>query len=193
VHATAIRLMIIAATAAALVGCGRSEPKKPAAANPPAQAQQPEFNKLDRSHKGTPAPDAAFANGDGEQTTVAEIADGKPLLVNLWASWCAPCVKELPTLDKLSQTPGVAVQVAAVSQDSGPYASVEAFLTSHKIANLEAYQDKDMHLSGALNAQVLPTSVLFDAKGKEVWRYVGDRDWTSPESAKLLAEAGPKR
>ena len=192
-HATAIRLMIIAATTAALVGCGRSEPKKPAAANPPAQAQQPEFNKLDRSHKGTPAPDAAFANGDGEQTTVAEIADGKPLLVNLWASWCAPCVKELPTLDKLSQTPGVAVQVAAVSQDSGPHASVEAFLTSHKIANLEAYQDKDMHLSGALNAQVLPTSVLFDAKGKEVWRYVGDRDWTSPESAKLLAEAGPKR
>ena len=85
------------------------------------------------------------------------------------------------------------MQVAAVSQDSGPHASVEAFLTSHKIANLEAYQDKDMHLSGALNAQVLPTSVLFDAKGKEVWRYVGDRDWTSPESAKLLAEAGPKR
>ena len=192
-YATAIRLMIIAATTAALVGCGRSEPKKPAAANPPAQAQQLEFNKLDRSHKGTPAPDAAFANGDGEQTTLAEIADGKPLLVNLWASWCAPCVKELPTLDKLSQTPGVAVQVAAVSQDSGPHASVEAFLTSHKIANLEAYQDKDMHLSGALNAQVLPTSVLFDAKGKEVWRYVGDRDWTSPESAKLLAEAGPKR
>ncbi len=192
-YATAIRLMIIAATTAALVGCGRSEPKKPAAANPPGQAQQPEFNKLDRSHKGTPAPDAAFANGDGEQTTLAQIADGKPLLVNLWASWCAPCVKELPTLDKLSQTPGVAVQVAAVSQDSGPHASVEAFLTSHKIANLEAYQDKDMHLSGALNAQVLPTSVLFDAKGKEVWRYVGDRDWTSPESAKLLAEAGPKR
>ena len=190
---TAIRLMFIAATAAALVGCGRSEPKKPAAASPPAQAQPTEFNKLDRSHKGTPVPDAAFANGDGEQTSLAEIADGKPLLVNLWASWCAPCVKELPTLDKLSQTPGVTVQVAAVSQDSGPHASVEAFLTSHKIANLEAYQDKDMHLSGALNAQVLPTSVLFDPKGKEVWRYVGDRDWTSSESAKLLAEAGPTR
>jgi thiol-disulfide isomerase/thioredoxin len=193
VHATAIRLMIIAATAAALVGCGRSEPKKPAAANPPAQAQQPEFNKLDRSHKETPAPDTALANGDRQQTTQQEIADGKPLLLNLSASWSATSVKELPTLDKLSQTPGVAVQVAAVSQDSGPHASVEAFLTSHKIANLEAYQDKDMHLSGALNAQVLPTSVLFDAKGKEVWRYVGDRDWTSPESAKLLAEAGPRR
>jgi len=193
VHATAFRLTIIAATAAALVGCGRSEPKKPAAANPPTQAQQPEFNKLDRSHKGTSAPDAAFANGDGEQTTLAEIADGKPLLVNLWASWCAPCVKELPTLDKLSQAAGSPVKVAAISQDSGPHASVEAFLTSHKIADLEAYQDKDMHLSGALNAQVLPTSVLFDAKGKEVWRYVGDRDWTSPESAKLLAEAAPTR
>lgn len=192
-HSTAIRLLIIAVAAAALAGCGRNESKKPAETHAPAQAQQPEFNKLDRSHKGTPAPDAAFANGDGEQTTLAEVADGKPLLVNLWASWCAPCVKELPTLDKLSQTPGVAVQVAAVSQDSGPHASVEAFLKSHKIANLEAYQDKDMHLSGALNAQVLPTSVLFDANGKELWRFVGDRDWISPESAKLLAEAAPKR
>ena len=188
--------MIIAATAAALVGCGRSEPKKDAPAPPPPQAKQTPINKHYSSPQGSPPPhppDAAFANGDGEQTSLAEIADGKPLLVNLWASWCAPCVKELPTLDKLSQTPGVTVQVAAVSQDSGPHASVEAFLTSHKIANLEAYQDKDMHLSGALNAQVLPTSVLFDAKGKEVWRYVGDRDWTSPESAKLLAEAAPTR
>jgi thiol-disulfide isomerase/thioredoxin len=145
---------------------------------------------VDRSHKGQPAPDASFVGGDGEQTSLAQIGDGKPLLVNLWASWCAPCVKELPTLDKLSQAPDAKLRVAAISQDSGPHASVEAFLAAHKIAGLEAYQDKDMALSGALNAQVLPTSVLFDAKGREVWRYVGDMDWTSPQAAKLLSEAG---
>ena len=47
-----------------------------------------------------------------------------------------------------------------------------------------------MALSGKLNAEVLPTSVLYDAQGKEVWRYIGDLDWTSAEAAKLLSEAG---
>ena len=79
----------------------------------------------------------------------------------------------------------------AVSQDSGPHASVEAFLDKLKIEDLGAYQDPKMALSGALGPDtVLPTSILYDAEGKEVWRYVGDLDWTSPEAAKLLAEAG---
>ena len=79
----------------------------------------------------------------------------------------------------------------AVSQDMAPHASVVAFLEAHKIRDLGAYQDPKMGLSGALGAEVLPTSILFDANGKEVWRYVGDLDWTSPEAAKLLSEAGP--
>lgn len=175
---------------AAVSACHPRAPQKPAQDNG-AAATEPGMTKgIDRSHKGTAAPGADFVNGDGEQTTLAEIADGKPLLVNLWASWCAPCVKELPTLDRLSQSAGAPVKVAAISQDMGPHPSVEAFLATHRITNLEAYQDSGMALSGALNAQVLPTSVLYDAKGKEVWRYVGDTDWTSPEAAKLLAEAG---
>jgi len=176
-----------------VTGCGKPEPSNSAQANAAAPAQ-PAFGKgIDRTQKGKAAPDASFMNGDGEQTSIAEIADGKPLLVNLWASWCAPCVKELPTLEKLSQAPNAPVQIAAISQDSGSHGSVEAFLAARRIANLEAYQDKDMALSGALNAQVLPTSVLFDANGREVWRYVGDLDWTSDQAAKLLAEAGPRR
>ena len=115
---------------------------------------------------------------------------GKPTLVNLWASWCAPCVKELPTLDRLAQAEGGKLNVVAISQDMGPHASVVAFLQEHKLGELDAYQDPKMGLSGALGAEVLPTSVLFDANGKEVWRYVGDLDWTSPEAAKLLAEGG---
>jgi hypothetical protein len=80
----------------------------------------------------------------------------------------------------------------AISQDSGPHPSVVAFLDS-KAPDLAPYQDSKMALSGKLNAEVLPTSILYDAQGKEVWRYVGDLDWTSPEAAKLLSEAsGPK-
>jgi thiol-disulfide isomerase/thioredoxin len=142
---------------------------------------------VDRSHKGKPAPDAVFKDPDGEDTSLVELS-GKPMLVNLWATWCGPCVKELPTLDRLAKTG--AVDVVAVSQDSGPHASVVAFLDAHKIRALEAYQDANMGLSGGLDAEVLPTSILLDAHGREVWRYVGDLDWTSPEAARLLSEAG---
>jgi thiol-disulfide isomerase/thioredoxin len=107
--------------------------------------------------------------------------------VNLWATWCAPCVKELPTLNRLSQS-NKALQVIAVSQDSGPHPSVVAFLDG-KAPDLAPYQDSKMALSGKLGAEVLPTTILFDAKGREVWRYVGDLDWTSPEAARLLSEA----
>jgi thiol-disulfide isomerase/thioredoxin len=109
--------------------------------------------------------------------------------MNLWASWCAPCVKELPTLDQLARTGSV--KVVAVSQDNGPHDSVVAFLKEHRIGTLKAYQDPAMGLSGALGPDtVLPTSILFDANGKEVWRYVGDQDWTTAQAAKLLSEAG---
>ena len=85
--------------------------------------------------------------------------------------------------------------MVAVSQDSGPHASVEAFLASHKIVNLASYQDPKSSLSGALGPEtVLPTTILYDGQGKEVWRYVGDLDWTSPEAARLIAEgAAPQK
>jgi len=133
-------------------------------------------------------PDAAFNDPDGNETSLKDFA-GKPTLVNLWATWCAPCVKELPTLDRLAAADAGKLNVVAVSQDMGPQPSVEAFLRSHKIATLEAYHDPKMALSGALGPDtVLPTSILYDANGKEVWRYVGDLDWTGPDAARLLGE-----
>ena len=142
---------------------------------------------VDRAKAGSAAPGAAFTDAAGETVTIADFK-GKPVLLNLWASWCAPCVKELPMLDSLNSAGRV--QVLAVSQDSGPQPSVKAFLAKLKVPGLGAYHDPSMSLSGALGAQVLPTSVLYDAQGKEVWRYTGDLDWTGAEAAKLLAEAG---
>ena len=82
--------------------------------------------------------------------------------------------------------------VMIVSQDNGPKESVDAFLKSKNIA-LATFRDPEMKLGGALGVEILPTSIFYDADGKEVWRYVGDLDWTSAEAAKLLAEgAAPK-
>ena len=144
---------------------------------------------VDRSQAGRPAPDVVFQNPDGGDFTLAK-AKGVPVLVNLWATWCAPCVKELPTLQKLEESQAVDGQlgVIVVSQDMGPKASVDAFLKSKGIG-IRSYLDPEMKLTSALGVQVMPTSVLYDADGKEVWRYVGDLDWTGPEAAKLLAEA----
>jgi thiol-disulfide isomerase/thioredoxin len=184
-----VRFLVITCALIALAAC-----QKPAeqASNEAAPAGQPGSIKgVDRTHRGQPAPDVTFNNPDGGQISLDRFK-GVPVLVNLWATWCAPCVKELPTLDRLSQSHDKdgSLGVAAVSQDSGPHASVVAFLQSHKIVSLGAYQDSKMGLSGKLDAEVLPTSILFDAQGREVWRYVGDLDWTSPEAAKLLSEAG---
>ena len=141
---------------------------------------------MHRDFRGNAAPQTAFVDPGGKSVRIADFS-GHPVLVNLWASWCAPCVKELPTLDKLARSGRI--RVIAVSQDSGPHASVVAFLKEHGISTLTSYQDPNMGLSGALGPDtVLPTSILFDAKGKEVWRFIGDQDWTSSDASKLLSE-----
>jgi thiol-disulfide isomerase/thioredoxin len=188
-----MRFIVIILALAALAGC-QKQPQSPPASNQVAPAVQAGPVKgVDRSHKGQPAPAGEFNNPDGGEMSLADF-HGTPVLVNLWASWCAPCVKELPTLDRLAQSHDVdgELGVIAVSQDSGPQPSVVAFLKKLGVKDLGAYHDPNMGLSGALGPEVvLPTSILIDAEGHEVWRYVGDLDWTSPEAAKLLAEATP--
>ena len=167
-------------------GCEREEP----AANDTAAADAGVPVKgVDRSHRGQPAPDVTFADPDGGEISLADFR-GTPVLVNLWATWCAPCVKELPTLNALAQAHAKdgSLGVIAVSQDNGPQGSVEAFLAKLKVDHLGAHHDPKMALSGALGAQVLPTSILYDAEGREVWRYVGDLDWTGEEATRLLAD-----
>jgi thiol-disulfide isomerase/thioredoxin len=180
-----MRLMSAFALALLLAGCNQPASQQ-AKDTDPAEAA-PSAPGLSRANAGKAAPDTAFTDPDGEEVSIAHFA-GKPLLVNLWASWCVPCVKELPTLQKLRDEQQD-VQVISISQDMGPSASVAAFLDKHKVSDFAAYQDSKMAISGALGAEILPTTVLYDAKGKEIWRFVGDLDWTGAEAAKLLAEA----
>ena len=182
-----MRLVLISCALIALAACHKSP--QPLSNESAAGAPETSGKGVDRSHRGTPAPRADFDDPAGKKTKL-QAFDGKPTLVNLWASWCAPCVKELPTLDQLARARNGKLNVIAVSQDmDAPHASVEAFLKAHKIATLKSYQDPTMALSGALGAEVLPTSILYDSNGKEVWRFVGDENWTSSEAARLLAEA----
>jgi thiol-disulfide isomerase/thioredoxin len=183
-----MRFLLLGLAVLALAAC--SKPEEAANRTQPA-AQAGPVKGVDRSHKGQKAPAGTFKDSDGAALDLAQFA-GRPMLLNLWATWCAPCVKELPTLDQLAHAHSKTgdLRVVAVSQDSGPQSSVAAFLKFHKITQLEPYQDSGMSFSGALGPDtVLPTSILIDSNGREVWRYVGDLDWTSPEAARLLSEA----
>ena len=146
-------------------------------------APAPKAGVADRSHKGETAPAAKLTTVDGKPTTLAAFA-GKPLLVNLWATWCAPCVAELPTLDTAAA--GITTIVLNQGEDA---AKVQPFLTKRKLQHVRPLLDPGMAVSLALSAN-LPTTILYDATGKEVWRVTGDRDWASPESLKLIGEAG---
>jgi len=180
-----MRSTILLFLALLIAGCDRQDsPQNQAEPVPAAPNAQP--GGLDRSQAGKAAPELEFKNEDTADTSLAEFS-GKPVLLNLWATWCAPCIKELPTLDKLSRRPD-APQVLALSQDMQPQATVAAFLNRRKI-RLEPFADKEMAMSSELGVTILPTTILYGSDGKEIWRYAGDLDWTGPEAAKLLAEA----
>lgn len=183
-----MRPLLIACALLALAACNKAAPGPH---NVPANAPAAEpglVKGVDRSHKGQPFPAVKFLDGE-DQPTSYEGFRGVPALVNLWATWCVPCVKELPTLEQLGSQRKNDLWVVPINQDMAPRASVEAFMKEHKL-DLPIYRDPKMAISGALDAEVWPTSILYDANGREVWRYVGDMDWTSAEAAKLLAEGG---
>jgi len=183
-----LRLIVLLLGVALVAGCDRQKPEAPQAneAAAPALVEK----GVDRSQAGKPAPDIAFRNPDGGDIDMADFK-GVPTLVNLWATWCAPCVKELPTLDKLAESHAIDGQlgVVTVSQDMGQQQKVKDFLGKLGVKHIGAFQDEKMALSGALGVQVMPTTMLYGSDGKEIWRYVGDLDWTGAEAEKLLSEA----
>ena len=178
--------------AVTLAGCGREDvpaPQGEANAAIPAPAG-PVTGRLDRSHAGTPAPDVTFQDPQGRPVTLAQFR-GRPVLVNLWATWCAPCVIEMPSLEALARREGEALQVLVLSQDMGDRARelVTRFFAERRFEALEPYLDSDMAFMSALRFDTLPTTILYDAQGREVWRMTQIVDWTSDRAARLIDEA----
>lgn len=141
---------------------------------------------IDRSHRGSELPDFTLSDQQGKQLRLQSLK-GKPLLINLWATWCGPCVAELPMLGKLAVERVGELKVLTVSQDMQTE-KVAPFLAAHGMPHLEAWLDPKNDLTFHYGTGTLPTTVLYDAKGREVWRYVGAHDWSSAETAEMLKE-----
>ncbi len=159
-----------------------------ATANGATSPQAPVQGVIDRSHKGSQMPDFSFTDPAGQSLRLASLK-GKPLLINLWATWCAPCVTEMPMLDKLAKDRAGTLNVLTVSQDMGQPEKVAAFFKERGFALLKPWLDPENNLAFHYNTGTLPTTIYYDAQGREVWRFVGGHDWGNAETARMLAEA----
>lgn len=159
------------------------------ASNAPTQGSGEFSYRLDRSKAGTPAPTFAFQNPDGGDATLQDFA-GRPLLVNLWATWCAPCVAEMPTLDRIAATYGPrGLAVLTISQDSQGAAVVAPFFARHPLPHLKGWTDTENLFGFDYATGQLPTTVLYDARGKEMVRVIGAMDWEGADGKALIDAA----
>ena len=134
-----------------------------------------------------PASEIRFVDADGRPHSLAEYA-GRAVLVNFWATWCAPCVAELPSLERLQgQRGGERFQVVALSEDRQGWPVITPFLQKIGVRGLPAFHDAGGEAMMKLKVGALPTTILFGPDGREVGRVVGPAEWDGPEAEALLA------
>jgi thiol-disulfide isomerase/thioredoxin len=130
-----------------------------------------------------------FQDANGTEKTLSDWR-GKVVLVNLWATWCAPCRKEMPALDRLQKELGSSkFEVVAISIDRTGLAGARKFLDETGVKNLALYADPTTKLSSVLKAIGLPVTVLIDAEGREIGRLVGPAEWDSEDAKRLIRAA----
>ena len=139
-------------------------------------------------------PDIAFQDGDGKPLKLSDWK-GRVVLINLWATWCAPCRKEMPDLSRLQTELGSdQFEVVAISVDRKGAAASSAFLRETGAENLKLYVEPTTAIVNELQSPGLPATILVDRQGRERGRLLGPADWASPEAIALikavLAEKG---
>jgi thiol-disulfide isomerase/thioredoxin len=132
-----------------------------------------------------PAPETAFTDADGKPASLADFK-GKPVIVNLWATWCQPCLKEMPSLDRLQAALDGKLAVAAISEDHGGAQRVGPFVAAMGLAKLKIYLDPQSDVGHAFHVRGLPTSIVIDAGGRVVGRVEGAAEWDSEAMMAVL-------
>jgi thiol-disulfide isomerase/thioredoxin len=182
------RRVLIGAAAAALLlaGAGAATliraPAPQRADTPPALAGS--YKDFTVNAAPSPAPEVGFTL-DGKPVSLADFR-GRIVLVNFWATWCGPCVAEMPSLDRLeAELGGRDFAVITVSEDRNP-AVIAPFYEEHGLRSLKRYHDPSAALSRAFGIRGLPTSVLIDREGREIGRIEGPAEWDSAEALALI-------
>lgn len=197
--AIAFGVAAVVAFAAVYVTLGRPDNAVPAASRPAAAPERPApsgpgSNALSQGDmaafvfKKTPEelPDFKFQDGSGKERSLSEWR-GKVVLLNLWATWCLPCRREMPALDRLQSAAGSdKFEVVAISVDRKGLEASRKFLTDTKVKNLALYVDTSARLNSELRAVGLPATLLIDAQGREIGRLLGPAEWDSEDALRLV-------
>ncbi len=149
-----------------------------------ASAQEPPKNFVFLD-KRTPVVEITFNDAEGHARKLAEFR-GKVVLVNVWATWCIPCRKEMPALDRMQASLGGGdFEVVPVSIDRGGLETVRKFYNEIGIRNLAMYVDSSGQVLRQVRALGLPTTLLVDRTGQEIGRVIGPAEWDAPEIAEF--------
>lgn len=136
-----------------------------------------------------PLPELAFIDGTGAERSLKDW-EGRVVLLNLWATWCAPCRKEMPALDRLQQALGSErFEVVALSVDRGGTEKSQTFLDQIGVQALKLYLDPTARATSQLKAVGLPATLLIDGQGREIGRLTGPAEWDSEDAKRLIQAA----
>ena len=140
-----------------------------------------------------PLPELHFADGDGRQLSLADFR-GRLVLLNLWATWCVPCRREMPTLDRLeAKLGGPGFEVIALSLDRKGLEAVQRFFKQLGLKALHIYLDASGRAAGELDAPGVPTTLLIDPQGREIGRVVGPAEWDSARVEAVIRKYLPDK
>ncbi len=143
--------------------------------------------KTHASPKSLPA--LTFSGPDGQPLTL-ESFKGKVVLLNVWATWCAPCRVEMPSLDRLQRDLGSdSFEVVALSVDRTGLDGSKKFFEQTNVRHLKVYADATAKLTKPLDVVGMPTTLLIDSQGRELGRLAGPAEWDSAEAKKLIQSA----
>ena len=136
--------------------------------------------------KAEPAPKLAFLGQDGTEKKFSDFS-GKVVFLNFWATWCGPCIREMPSLLRLQNArAGKDFTIIALSQDLRGWPVVTPFLEKQALTALPVFVDRKTAVGRALRVKGLPTSILFDRLGRELGRLAGHAEWDSAEALALI-------
>ena len=148
-----------------------------------------DMKKMILSNNFFSAPNNVFFDQDGKEITLQQF-QGRVTLVNFWATWCAPCREEMPSLESLSNKLGSdTFQIITIATMRSSSEAIDNFFNENNIVNLPKFRDPKGKLARASGVAALPLTILLDKNGYEIGRLIGDADWSNSVTIDFIKKA----